>query len=102
MEGAASVPLAEALLAVSAASTTAVLFGDFQRSGPRLAGAVRTLAITDPTVATWLAGTCFSHCRIDTPEEAIDADGCVAMLREFRGVHAPVTLRQPAVDRARG
>lgn len=102
VEGAAAVPLAEALLAVGAAAGTAVLFGDFQRPGPRLDGAVRTLAVTDPTVATWVAGTCFSHCRIDSPEEAIDDDGCVVMLREFRSVHAPVTGRRPAVDRARG
>jgi len=89
VEGAAAVPLAEALLAVGMAGTTAVLFGDFQRPGPKLPGTVRTAAITDPGIATWVAGTAFSHCGIDSPEKAIDAEGCVAMLREFRGAPTP-------------
>lgn len=102
VEGAAAVPLAETVVAVGAAATTAVLFGDFQQPGPRLAGAVRTLAITDPAVATWVVGTCFSHCRIDEPADAVDADGCVAMLREFRGTHAPEPLPFEPADRVGG
>ena len=100
VEGAAAVPLAEALLAVGAAGTTAVLFGDFQRPGPKLPGTVRTAAITDPGIATWVAGTAFSHCGIDSPEKAIDAEGCVAMLREFRGAPAPdPVVKVPAPGR---
>ncbi|MGI5128692.1 hypothetical protein ACQEVB_17915 [Pseudonocardia sp. CA-107938] len=96
VEGAAAVPLVEALLAVGSATTTAVLFGDFQRPGPRLPGNVRTVAITDPGIATWVAGTVFSHYGIDSAERAIDTEGCVAMLREFRGAPAPEVVPLPA------
>lgn len=85
VEGAAAVPLAEVLAAVARAGSAAVLFGDFQRPGPRLPGAVRAAALSDHGLATWVAGTAFSYCRIDSPEAALDTEGCVAMLREFRG-----------------
>lgn len=78
--GAAS--LAEVLLALCRARTTAVLLGDFLQLEPVHDGPIAK--DPDPGVATWIRGTCFSHVDIGSPQEAIRHAGCIALTAQFR------------------
>jgi AAA domain-containing protein len=65
--------LAEVLLALCRATTTAVLIGDVRQVGP---------AVPDdqsPAVQRWVRATCFSHLGIESPADVIGRDGCVAL-----------------------
>ncbi|GAB2741354.1 hypothetical protein [Amycolatopsis magusensis] len=85
VDRAASLRLADALLAVSRAAGTAVLFGDFRLPGPE----VRPAKLTQTTaVRTWLATDVFAHCGIKTPEAAQEHEGCVVLRRQYTGERA--------------
>ncbi|MDT7653006.1 MAG: hypothetical protein QOI36_4412 [Pseudonocardiales bacterium] len=79
--GRGAAALAEVLLALCRARTTAVLFGDFLQLGPVLEG------IKDdpsPAVAKWILATCFSHAGINAPRDTELNGSCVALLHQFR------------------
>ncbi|MHA6618573.1 AAA domain-containing protein [Pseudonocardia sp. DLS-67] len=73
VDGAGAAPLAEVLLALCRATTTAVVFGDFLQLGP---------AVPDdpsPDLQRWVRATCFSHLGIETPADVDAHAGCVAL-----------------------
>lgn len=72
--------LAEVLVAVSRATETAVLFGDFLQLGP-ITG--QDVART-PEVERWLEPNPFTHCGINSPADALRSPGCVALTHQFR------------------
>lgn len=78
--GAATVP--EVILAVSRASRSALMLGDFMQLGavtdPRLQQAQQ------PEVERWLLGDVFEHCGITTSERAQTHTGCTALDRQHR------------------
>jgi hypothetical protein len=81
VDEAGAAALAEVLLALCRAKTTAVLFGDFLQLGPVLEG------IKDdpsPAVAKWILATCFSHAGINAPRDTELNGSCVALLHQFR------------------
>jgi hypothetical protein len=82
VDEAGAATLAEVVLALRRARTTAVLFGDFLQLGPVLDGPVKTDA--DSGVMRWVRGTCFSHAGIRVPEEALSHPSCIALLHQFR------------------
>jgi hypothetical protein len=82
VDEAGAATLAEVLLVLARATTTAVLFGDFLQLGPVLNRAVEDSE--NPAVQTWVQSTCFSHVEITTPEAAIAHPGCVVLLHQFR------------------
>jgi hypothetical protein len=84
--------LGEVLLAVSRATSTAALLGDFLQLGP-VTGDVGQLE--NPSVRKWLIPDAFSHCRILSPDDVADAPGCVGLLDQFR---FGVNLRRLAND----
>jgi hypothetical protein len=73
--------LAEVLLAVSRATRTAVLLGDFLQLGPVLGDIGK---IKNPLVAKWIAPDGFAHCGITDAEHVAADPGCVALLHQFR------------------
>jgi hypothetical protein len=75
-------PLAEVLLALCRASTTAVLFGDLRRPGPALGPAVERSS--DAAVERWVHGTAFTHTGLRSPADALGAEGCVVLTHQFR------------------
>lgn len=82
VDEAGAATLAEVLLALTLASTTAVLFGDFLQLGPVLNDPVERS--DNAAVKTWVQSTCFSHVGIRTPQAAVGHPGCVALLHQFR------------------
>ncbi|WP_433287774.1 AAA domain-containing protein [Pseudonocardia sp. CA-142604] len=79
VDEAGAAALAEVLLALCRARTTAVLFGDFLQLGPVLDGIRHD---PSPVVEKWILATCFKHVGIHTPG---DTDGrCVALTHQFR------------------
>ena len=83
--------LAEVLLALCRATTTAVLFGDFRRPGPVLGDAVQD--DPSPAVRRWVRATCFSHVGIESPADV--GDGCVALTHQVR----PAEVREHGPER---
>jgi hypothetical protein len=82
VDEAGAAALAEVLLALCRATTTAVLFGDFLQLGPVHDEKVRS--DPSPVLEKWVRSTCFSHVGISAPSD-IPADGsCVALTRQFR------------------
>jgi hypothetical protein len=78
VDEAGATPVAEVLLALCLASTTAVVFGDFLQLGP---------AVPDEPSAgyqRWIRTSCFSHLGIETPADVDGHDGCVALTRQSR------------------
>ena len=82
VDGAGAAPLAEILLVLCRATTTAVLFGDFLQLGPVLDSAMSDDA--SPALQRWVRATCFSHLGIESPADADAHDGCVALTHQFR------------------
>ncbi|HEY8455489.1 MAG TPA: AAA domain-containing protein [Actinopolymorphaceae bacterium] len=80
VDEAGAAAMAEVLLAVGQATTTAVLFGDFLQLPPIVDERVRD----EPVVRKWLGSTAFDLCGIRTPKEAVNTDGCVSLLEQFR------------------
>lgn len=71
-------PLAEVLLVLCRATTTAVVFGDFLQLGP---------AVPDdpsPEAQQWVRATCFSHLGIESPADVDAHDSCVALTQQSR------------------
>lgn len=81
VDEAGAVMLAEVLLAVSRATRTAVLLGDFLQLGPVTGELDR---ITKPSVVRWVKPDPFTHCGIRTADDAARDTGCVALLHQFR------------------
>ncbi|MEO6088264.1 MAG: AAA domain-containing protein [Umezawaea sp.] len=81
VDEAGAATLAEVLLAVSQATSTAVLLGDFLQLGPVLADVDK---LTNPNVAKWVAPNGFTHCGVNRVEDVADNEGCVALLHQFR------------------
>jgi hypothetical protein len=73
--GAGAATLPELLLAVSLASTTAVLFGEFRAPGPP----PDPVDPATPAVRRWLRADVFAHCGIHTAGDARDHPGCVEL-----------------------
>jgi hypothetical protein len=73
VDDAGAVPLAEVLLALRRAGTTAVVFGDFRQLGPAVPD--------DPAreVQRWVRATCFSHLGIADPADVDAREGCLAL-----------------------
>jgi len=71
-------PLAEVLLALSRATATAVVFGDFLQFGPAVPD--------DPDAGfqRWVRATCFSHLGIEAPSDIDAHGGCLALTRQSR------------------
>jgi hypothetical protein len=82
VDEAGAATLAEVVLALCRARTTAVLFGDFLQLGLVLDSKVKR--ITHPAVATWVRGTCFSHVGIRSPEDVARDTRCIALTYQFR------------------
>ncbi|MFY1668540.1 AAA domain-containing protein [Plantactinospora sp. WMMB334] len=81
--GAATIP--ETLLAVSRATTTAVLLGDFMQLGPVLP---RPIATSDrPDVQRWLCDDVFGLCGITVAADAITHPGCTVLDEQHRFGH---------------
>jgi hypothetical protein len=81
VDEAGAAALAEVLLALCRATTTAVLFGDFLQLGPVLEGIRHD---PSPLVEKWILATCFRHVGINTPSD-VESDGrCVALTHQFR------------------
>ncbi|MEW2330616.1 AAA domain-containing protein [Micromonospora chersina] len=81
--GAATIP--ETLLAVSRATTTAVLLGDFMQLGP-----VLPKPITDskrPDVQRWLCDDVFGMCGITVAADATAHPGCTVLDEQHRFGH---------------
>jgi hypothetical protein len=70
----------EVLLAVSRATHTSTLLGDFLQLGPVTADVDN---VKKPGVRKWLIPNGFTHCGIRTPDEA-DRSGSVALIHQFR------------------
>ncbi|WP_142096857.1 AAA domain-containing protein [Pseudonocardia cypriaca] len=78
VDEAGGTPVAEVLLALCRASTTAVVFGDFLQAG---------CAVPDdqsPDFQRWVRGTCFSHLGIATPADVEAHEGCLALTNQSR------------------
>lgn len=73
--GAGAATLPELLLAVSRATTTAVLFGDAWAPGPP----PDPVDPATPAVRRWLRTDVFAHCGITTDGDARDHPGCVVL-----------------------
>jgi len=73
--------LGEVLFAVSRATRTAVLLGDFLQLGPVLAEVDKS---KHPMVKRWMTPDPFTHCGIRAPQDAEDTQGAVALLQQFR------------------
>lgn len=82
VDEAGAATLAEVLLVLARATTTAVLFGDFLQLGAVLNRPVEDSE--NPAVRRWVQSTCFSHVKITNPEAAVAHPGCVALLHQFR------------------
>ena len=82
VDEAGAATLAEVVLALCRARTTAVLFGDFLQLGPVIDGKVRK--DPHPGLATWVRGTCFSHVGIKSPADVEDNGRCIALTHQFR------------------
>ncbi|MHA6627877.1 AAA domain-containing protein [Pseudonocardia sichuanensis] len=78
VHGAGSAALAEVLLVLRRATTTAVLVGDFLECGPEQAGGA------GPELQPWTGATCFAHVGIATPADAVAEPGCVALTHQSR------------------
>ncbi|OZM77313.1 AAA domain-containing protein [Pseudonocardia sp. MH-G8] len=78
VDGAGAVPLAEVLLVLCRATTTAVLVGDLLQLAPALPDDA------GPELRRWIGATCFSHVGIGTPDEAVAHEGCVALTQQSR------------------
>lgn len=85
--------LAEVLLVLCRATTTAALFGDFLQLPPVRRSELRTSTRRD--VQRWILPDPFAHVGIRTPDDAIRHPGCVALLHQFR--YGP-SLRRLAND----
>ncbi|WP_405056803.1 AAA domain-containing protein [Kribbella sp. NBC_01505] len=86
--GAATLP--EVLLAVSRASSTAVLLGDFLQLGPVLPSAIKQSKRRE--IVTWLQADVFAHCGIGTPAEARAHPSCVTLTAQNRFGHTVMEL----------
>jgi hypothetical protein len=73
--------MAEVLLAVSRATKTATLLGDFLQLGPVASEAEK---IDKPVVRKWMVPDGFTHCRIRTADDVAENPGCVALTHQFR------------------
>lgn len=82
VDEAGTAALAEVLLALCRATTTAVLFGDFLQLGPVHDDKVRSDAT--PALQRWVRSTCFSHVGIDAPPDIPADRSCVALTHQFR------------------
>ncbi|GAA2998668.1 AAA domain-containing protein [Actinokineospora diospyrosa] len=71
----------EVLLAVSMATTTATLLGDFLQLGPVTAEAEN---VDKPSVQRWMIPDGFTHCGIRSPEDLRTTPGCAALHHQFR------------------
>ncbi len=78
--GAATLP--EVLLAVSRASATAVLLGDFLQLGAVLPPAVSNSRRSE--IVTWLQRDVFEHCGITSPAEARAHPSCITLTAQNR------------------
>jgi hypothetical protein len=78
VDEAGAAPLAEVLLALCRATTTAVVFGDFLQFGPAVPD--------DPDAGfqRWVRATCFSHLGIEAAADAEADAGCVVLTRQSR------------------
>ncbi|GAA5134063.1 AAA domain-containing protein [Pseudonocardia adelaidensis] len=95
VDGAGAAPLAEVLLVLCRATTTAVLFGDFLQLGP---------AVPDdpsPDVQRWVRATCFSHLGITSPADVDAHDGCVALTRSRLGATVCRLANETSYERLR-
>jgi hypothetical protein len=81
VDEAGAAPLAEVVLALCRARTTAVLLGDFLQLGPVLDDEVKK--DEHPAVATWVRGTCFSHVGIRSPADVATDGRCVALTHQI-------------------
>ncbi|NYI03416.1 AAA domain-containing protein [Allostreptomyces psammosilenae] len=86
--GAATLP--EVLLAVSRATTTAVLLGDFMQLGAVIDSQLKESTRSD--VRRWLLPNVFQHCGIDSPAEAREHPGCVTLDTQHRFGHVVTDL----------
>jgi hypothetical protein len=71
----------EVLLAVSQASRTATLLGDFLQLGPVTADVDH---LKNRAVQKWLMPDGFTQCGIRTSDDVMDNPGCVALFHQFR------------------
>ncbi|MGW7682951.1 AAA domain-containing protein [Kribbella sp. NPDC054772] len=78
--GAATLP--EVLLAVSRASSTAVLLGDFLQLGAVLPQAISKSK--QPEIVTWLQRDVFEHCGIVSPAKARAHPSCITLTAQNR------------------
>ncbi|MFC0623259.1 AAA domain-containing protein [Kribbella deserti] len=78
--GAATLP--EVLLAISRASSTAVLLGDFLQLGAVLP---KDIKYSDrPELVTWLQRDVFEHCGITSPAKAMANASCITLTAQNR------------------
>jgi hypothetical protein len=86
VDGAGVAALAEVLLVLCRATTTAVLFGD-ARLGP--------MVPDDPSPAyrRWVRGTCFSHLGIESAADAATRAGCVVLTDPLLRIGIPEQRR---------
>lgn len=82
VDEAGAATLAEVVLALCRARTTAVLFGDFLQLGPVLEKPIQS--DQDIGIGRWVRSTCFSRVGIRQPQDAIDHPGCTALRHQFR------------------
>lgn len=82
VDEAGAATLAEVLLALCRATTTAVLFGDFLQLGAVLDGKIEQS--DDPAVVRWVQGSCFTRAGIRTAAAATRHDSCIPLLHQFR------------------
>lgn len=78
--GAATLP--EVLLAISRASSTAVLLGDFLQLGAVLPPAISNSR--RPEIVTWLQRDVFEHCGITSPAKARGSASCITLTAQNR------------------
>lgn len=78
--GAATLP--EMLLAAAKAKDAVVLLGDFMQLGAVLPKALKEKK--RPDVQRWLLPDVFAHCRVDSPEAAVQRTGCIVLDTQHR------------------
>jgi superfamily I DNA and/or RNA helicase len=84
IDEASAAPVPLVAWALTRATTSATVLGDFLQNSPIYAATAQTVGRLDPAMSFWLSEDVFSTLGINTPDRASAHPGCVVLRKQYR------------------